>query len=289
MNKKKLLLLGATGMAGHMAYYYLKSTQRYEITNVVFRNKLTDDSLIIDITDKLATEKLIRTIKPDIILNCVGVLIKGSQLHPDNAICINAYFPHLLERLATENNSRLIHISTDCVFSGKKGSYSETDIRDADDVYGKSKGLGEIINDKDLTIRTSIIGPELKENGEGLFHWFMNQKENINGYTEAFWGGVTTLELAKAIDVAIDKNLTGLVHLTNGDKISKYDLLNLIKNIWNKNGVTIKPYNGKSVDKSLSKSDKFYFNVPTYSEMLYQLYEWMKNNENLYLEIYGQY
>jgi len=286
MEKKKLLLLGATGMAGHIAYYYLNATGNYKITNVVFKNKLTEDSIILDITNKSATEKFIRDIKPDIILNCVGILIKGSQLYPDNAIYINAYFPHLLERLAAEVNAKLIHISTDCVFSGIKGSYSETDIRDADDTYGKSKGLGEVINDKDLTIRTSIIGPEIKENGEGLFHWFMHQKGEINGYMEAYWGGVTTLELAKAINVAIEENITGLVHLTNGDKISKYELLRLFKEVWKRDNITVKPYNGKSVDKSLIKSEKFMFEVSTYKQMLIDQFDWMKDYGYLYSVIY---
>jgi len=286
MGKKKLLLLGATGMAGHVAYYYLNATGKYEITNVVFRNKLTDDSILLDITDKLAIEQLIIEKKPDIILNCIGVLIKGSQLFPDNAILINAYFPHLLERLAAEINAKLIHISTDCVFSGLKGNYSETDIRDADDIYGKSKGLGEVINNKDLTIRTSIIGPELKENGEGLFHWFMHQEGEVNGYLEAYWGGVTTLELVKAINMAIEEDITGLVHLTNGDKISKYELLKLFKEIWNKDNIVIKPYNGKSVDKSLKKSEKFMFKVSSFQEMLAQQREWMLEHMQLYVNIY---
>lgn len=286
MGKKKLLLLGATGMAGHVAYYYLNATGKYEITNVVFRNKLTDDSILLDITDKLAIEQLIIEKKPDIILNCIGVLIKGSQLFPDNAIFVNSYFPHLLERLAAEINAKLIHISTDCVFSGLKGNYSETDIRDADDIYGKSKGLGEVINNKDLTIRTSIIGPELKEKGEGLFHWFMNQKGQINGYTGAYWGGVTTLELVKAIDSAIDQNIVGLVHLTNGEKISKYDLISLFKEIWKRDDIIVMPYEGKSVDKSLLKSAIFKYTVPTYEIMVKQQYEWMYEQRQLYFKVY---
>jgi len=288
MEKKKLLLLGATGMAGHVAYYYLNATGKYEITNVVFRNKLNDESIVLDITNKLATEKLVRKVQPDIILNCIGVLLKGSQLHPDNSIYINAYLPHLLEKLAAEVNARLIQISTDCVFSGMKGNYSENDIRDADDTYGKSKGLGEVINNRDVTIRTSIIGPEIKENGEGLFHWFMNQSGEINGYLKAFWSGVTTLELAKAIDTAIDQNITGLVHLTNGDKISKFDLLILFKNIWKKENVTINPYQGKSIDKSLKISEKFMFKVPSFVNMLLEQSKWMETNSNLYHDIYAK-
>lgn len=283
--KKKILLFGATGMAGHIAYFYLKSTGKYEITNVVFRNKLTEDSIIVDVANQDEVASLVKEIKPDIILNCIGVLIKGSSKRPDNAILINAYFPHLLKRLTDQVGGKLIHISTDCVFSGEKGSYAENDFRDADDIYGRSKALGEIINDKDLTIRTSIIGPELKKEGEGLFNWFMNQSGEVNGYTEAYWGGVTTLELAKAIDNALDNDLKGLVHLTNGHKIAKYNLLQLFKKIWNKN-ITINPYNGKSVDKSLLKSETFNYNVNGYEQMLIDQFNWMVDHHELYDAIY---
>lgn len=287
MEKKKILLLGSTGMAGHMAYYYLKETAKYEIVDVVFRNKLSPNSIVLDVTDKSATEELIRSVKPDIILNCIGILIKGSQLNPDNAIYINAYFPHLLERLASETDAKLIHISTDCVFSGNKGNYTENDFRDADDVYGRSKALGEVVNKNDLTIRTSIIGPELKSNGEGLFHWFMQQNGEINGFTRAIWGGVTTLELAKAIEIAIDNNLTGLVHLTNGEGINKYDLLNLFKEIWGKENIHINSIEGKNVDKSLMKSLKFDFNVPSYKEQLDDMKVWIDTFKDLYNNIYN--
>lgn len=287
MSKRKLLLFGATGMAGHIAYYYLQSTGKYDIVNVVYRNKLTEDSIIADITDKEAVTDIIHNIRPDYILNCVGVLIRGSKDHPDNAILINAYFPHLLKRLSDEVGAKLIHISTDCVFSGKKGNYSETDFKDADDVYGRSKSLGEIINDKDLTIRTSIIGPELKENGEGLFHWFMHQHGKINGFQTAIWGGVTTLELAKAIDIMIDEKITGLVHLSNGVGISKYDLLLLFKEVWNKNDVEITPIDANGVDKSIAKSARFDYVIPGYEKMLKELSQWMRKYETLYHKLYS--
>jgi dTDP-4-dehydrorhamnose reductase len=285
--KNKVLLFGATGMAGHVAYYYLKDTGGYDITNVVSRQKLTAGSIIVDVRSKDAVEELVSEQQPDFIINCVGILIKESKEHPDNAILVNAYFPHLLKKLSDQTGAKLIHISTDCVFSGIKGSYAETDFKDADDVYGRSKALGEIINDKDLTIRTSIIGPELKKNGEGLFHWFMNQSGEINGYTQAYWSGVTTIELAKAIDKALKDELSGLVHLTNGDKISKYDLLNLFKQIWEKDNVTIIPYNRKSVDKSLQKSVSFNYNVPSFEFMLVELKNWMLTNNYLYKSIYN--
>lgn len=282
---KKVLLFGATGMAGHIAYYYLRNTGRYDITNVVFRTPLTKDSIIVDVTDRNAVAEVVRRTRPELILNCVGVLIKGSKEHPDNAILINAYFPHLLKKLADEVGAKLVHISTDCVFSGKHGNYTEDDFRDADDVYGRSKALGEVINDKDLTIRTSIIGPELKKNGEGLFHWFMTQIGKVNGFKTAIWGGVTTLELAKAIDYAIVQNKTGLIQLSNGIGISKYDLLNLFKKIWHKQDVEILPFDGNGVNKSIAKSERFDYEVPDYEQMLQELYDWM----NVHRELYAQY
>ena len=282
MIKKKVLLFGATGMAGHIAYYYLHSTERYELINVVYRTKLVKDSIVVDVTDKNAVTKLVEEVRPDLIINCIGVLIKGSKEHPDNAIFINAYFPHLLKKLSDKIGAKLIHISTDCVFSGKRGNYTESDFRDADDIYGRSKALGEIINDKDLTIRTSIIGPELKTNGEGLFHWFMHQTGQVNGFKTAIWGGVTTLELAKAIDNAIVQEQTGLIQLSNGIGITKYDLLNLFKKIWHRSNVNILPYDGNKIDKSIAKSDKFAYEVPGYEVMLLEQYEWMRKNDKLY-------
>ena len=281
MDKKRILLFGATGMAGHIAYYYLSSLGRYDVIDIVFRTPLTENSIIVNVTDKDAVAKVVREQQPDIILNCVGVLIKGSKEHPDNAIYINAYFPHQLKSLADEIGAKLIHISTDCVFSGKKGYYTEEDFRDADDVYGRSKALGEVINDKDLTLRTSIIGPELKKNGEGLFHWFMNQTGQVNGFQTAIWGGVTTLELAKAIDIAIQQEKVGLIQLSNGIGISKYDLLYLFKEIWNKE-IEILPYDGNGIDKSIARSTKFNYEVPSYKQMLLEQYQWMENHKDLY-------
>lgn len=286
MRKSKILLFGATGMAGHILYHYLRNTNKYELINIVYRTKLTDDSIIIDVKNIEAVTEVVYNINPDLIINSIGVLIKGANEHPDNAIYINAYFPHLLKKLSDEIDAKLIHISTDCVFSGKKGNYVEEDFRDADDVYGRSKALGEIINNKDLTIRTSIIGPELKNNGEGLFHWFMHQTGKVNGFKTIIWSGVTTLELVKALDVAIEKKMTGLVQLSNGTGITKYELLYLFKEIWDKQDIEILPYNSIRIDKSIAKSDKFDYIVPGYREMLIELFQWMKTYNKLYNSIY---
>jgi dTDP-4-dehydrorhamnose reductase len=282
MDKKKILLFGSRGMAGHVLYDYLKTTNNYEVTDVAYRTKLTEDTLIVDVNNKEEVRKIIIKSRPECIINGVGVLIKGSKEHPDNAIYINACFPHLLKKYADEVGAKLIHISTDCVFSGKKGDYTEDDFADADDIYGRSKALGEIINDKDLTIRTSIIGPELKQEGEGLFHWFMNQTGEINGYTRAIWGGVTTLELAKAIHVAIQQERTGLIHLSNGQGISKYKLLCLLKEIWGRQDIRISPCDTNETNKSIALSHRFDYIVPDYGDMLMEQYLWTREHANRY-------
>ena len=278
---KKIMILGSTGMLGHMVFYYLKSLNKYNIVDASFRKKLHSGSRLIDVTNDKDLERFIISEKPDIIVNCIGVLIKGSKSDPSNAIYLNSYLPHRLVKILRQINGKLIHISTDCVFSGKKGAYTEIDFRDADDIYGRSKALGEVINDTDVTLRTSIIGPELKGNGEGLFHWFMQQTGKINGFTKTLWSGVTTLELAKVIAKVIDNEQNGLIHVTNSHSISKYELLTYLKIIYNKENVIIEPEDGKRSDKSL-KTVRTDFEVKTYHEMLEDLYNWMKINPNLY-------
>ena len=226
----KVLVLGSTGLIGHQVFKYLEDSNNYELFNIAYRKKLNEQTIICDVTWEEKIIDIIISISPDIIINCIGILIEGANKHPQNAIFLNSYFPHLLMNLCDNLNSKLIHISTDCVFSGKKVQpYDENDFKDGIDTYAKSKGLGEIINQRHLTLRTSVIGPELKNDGEELFHWFMNQSGQINGYTKAIWSGVTTLVLAKSVFWAIENNITGLYHITNNKTIDKFTLLTLIK------------------------------------------------------------
>jgi dTDP-4-dehydrorhamnose reductase len=271
-----ILVIGSTGMAGHVIYQYLSERKDVEIANIAYRKPLNASTIIVDVTDKSAIEKAITEINPEVIINCVGILLNGAKNNPANAVYINAYFPHFLSSIAAKKKIRLIHISTDCVFSGRKGGYKDNDIKDAQDIYGMSKALGELINENDLTIRTSIIGPELKQSGEGLLHWFLNQEGMIYGYTEAFWSGITTLQLAKVIEQSIDNNLTGLLQISNGVKISKFDLLRIFKKVWNKN-IIINPIPGKEVDKSLIPSQcQFKFLIPSYITMCEELANYMQ-------------
>ena len=225
----------------------------------------------------------IASIKPQYIVNCIGILIGGSNKDPENAVFLNAYMPHRLARLADEIDAKLIHISTDCVFSGdKKESYIETDEKDGRGVYAKSKGLGEIVNNKHLTLRTSVVGPELKTDGEELFHWFMNQQGDISGFTKAIWSGVTTIELAKAVKWSIDNDITGLYHVTNNTSISKYDLLKLLQK-YTKKDINIKSFSGKDVDKSFIDTRLLMdYEIPSYDQMISDMVSLIANNRPLY-------
>ena len=279
--KKKVLILGSTGMLGHQVVNYFLKFDDYDVIDIAFRSKLREKTVILDVTDKAAFEKVVFELNPDFIVNCIGILIHGSN-NVENAIYLNAYLPHQLKKISKNINAKLIHISTDCVFSGDKGGYTESDVKDGNGIYSQTKKLGEIVDDTNLTIRTSIIGPELKTNGEGLFHWFMNQFGNIYGFTKNIWSGVTTVELSKAIKWAIDNEITGLYHITNSAPINKYELLELFKKYTEKD-VYIEPIDGKSVDKSFIDTRRLInYDIPSYELMIEGMVKNMKSNFNLY-------
>lgn len=283
---KKILVLGAAGMAGHVVYTYLNELNKYDLVGTTNSNNLDGVNLKLNIFDKVEVEKIIEEVNPDFIINCIGMLIRTSKSNPDQTIYGNAYFPYVLRDLAIKNNAKLIHISTDCVFSGKTGKYTENSFKDATDLYGLSKNLGEINDDHNLTIRTSIIGPELKQNGEGLFHWFMQQDGTVNGFKSNYWSGVTTLELAKFIAWQIENPFTGLVHLTNSQPISKFDLLTVFNDVYQK-GLIIEDKKDYICNKSfINTNDKITFEVPSYRQMLENQKEFMQNHKNFYEKIY---
>jgi len=240
--------------------------------------------IIKDVSDFNALEELISILKPDFVINAIGVLNADAENNPDRAVLLNSYFPHFLAKICDKYESRLFHISTDCVFNGKKGSYLENDFKDGIGFYAQSKALGEVIYHNHITIRTSIIGPDIKRNGIGLLNWILLQKEDIIGYSEAFWGGVTTLELAKAIEFFILQNIDGvnIYHLTNSEKISKFDLLRIINEVFNMK-LNISSSNEYKVDKSLINSCKSIdYRVPTYQTMIEEMYNWVRINSELY-------
>ena len=281
--KDKVLVLGSAGLIGHQVYNYLKDSDNYELHNISYQNKIQDDTVLLDARNEQVFIDKITSISPKYIVNCIGILIDGSNADPENSIFLNSYMPHRLTRLADKINAKLIHISTDCVFSGdKKEPYIETDEKDGRGVYAKTKGLGEVVSDKHLTLRTSVVGPELKNDGEELFHWFMGQSGEISGYTKAIWSGVTTTELAKAVKWSIDHHITGLYHVTNNSSISKYDLLQLFQK-YTKKDINIKPFSGKDANKSFIDTRLLMdYKIPSYDQMIFDMVSLIADNRPLY-------
>ncbi|MDA8673838.1 SDR family oxidoreductase [Gammaproteobacteria bacterium] len=278
---KKVLILGATGLIGHQVYFRLNANKNFLVSSFAHHRKISDDTVLLDARDEHFLENVIVETNPDIIVNCMGVLIAEANRDPENAIFLNAYIPHHLKSIANTLDAKLIHISTDCVFSGKKGSYIENDIRDADDIYGRTKAIGEVTESPHVTLRTSVVGPEIKE-GEELFHWFMSQEGSIEGFTKSYWSGVTTLELAKAVEWVIEKDIQGLYHITNGIPINKYELLMLFKQYTNKK-IEIESVKGKVSDKSfLDTRKEIDYTIPSYEKMISEMILLMKNRRALY-------
>ncbi|WP_397351456.1 sugar nucleotide-binding protein [Paenibacillus larvae] len=169
------------------------------------------------------------------MVNCIGILNDSAERDPAQAYHVNGRLPHLLKQVVNQVGGKLVQISTDCVFSGKQGGHEEWERPDGFTVYSRSKAMGEVKDAPHLTIRTSIVGPEIRQNGIGLLNWFLNQSGEVKGYTEAYWNGVTTLELAKFVHhVMEDTSLNGIVHLTAPEQVSKYELLQLFRNIFEK-------------------------------------------------------
>ncbi|MED4235882.1 dTDP-4-dehydrorhamnose reductase family protein [Priestia megaterium] len=271
----KILILGGKGMAGHVITNYFKKKSEYTVF-YTSRDLNDTDSIYVDVTNLTKLEELIETIKPDITINCIGILNEHATNNNKLAFQVNSLLPHQLVKLTERCQGKLIHISTDCVFSGNKGDYTENDIPDGTSVYAQSKQLGEIISEKHLTIRTSIIGPELKEDGIGLFLWFMQQTGVIKGYEKVWWNGVTTLELAKAIEVMINQDITGLYHLSAEEKISKFGLLRLMQEVFHKSDVDIIPDSQIVLDRTIKSTRKdFQYKTPSYKQMLIELKDWM--------------
>ncbi|WP_226001803.1 dTDP-4-dehydrorhamnose reductase family protein [Paenibacillus sp. BJ-4] len=278
----KLLVLGGNGMAGHVLVDYFQHQGGYNVFYTT-RDPKNKGGLLLDVRDSFMVEQLVRSVRPDVIINAVGVLNQYAGEDQITAYQINGLLPHLLRRTADSIGARLIHISTDCVFEGKRvpGLYKETDQPDGTSAYAVTKILGEVKTAGHLTIRTSIIGPEIRTGGIGLLHWFLQQSGDVDGYRRVFWNGITTLELAKAIRVLMNEPLDGLIHLIHPEPISKHDLLLLFKDIWKREDIRIVPKDEPVQDRTLrsTRADLLY-DVPHYSIMLKELLEWTEAQRN---------
>jgi len=267
----KVAVFGSAGMAGHIISHYLKDKTHGVAT--IARSGAHFNCDIENIQKVAATLQHFGDY--DYIVNCVGLLVKDSINRPDRAAIINAWFPHYLEQWSKDKKARIIHLSTDCVFSGSSGYYKEGDTHTETNAYGKSKSYGEINNSKDITFRTSIIGPELKENGTGLLHWVTNNRSStLDGYVDAWWNGVTTLQLAKCIwQWMQDPTVTGVYHLVNNSvNTNKYELLKTICSVYGLDKTVTKTTGPKVVNKILVDTRlEVDWSIPDYLTQLTEL------------------
>ncbi|WP_434782249.1 dTDP-4-dehydrorhamnose reductase family protein [Ferrovum myxofaciens] len=263
----RILIFGITGMLGSMLFRECLRDPSYETWGTLRQSgeKSHFEPLVqkrmlsnIDILNQDALIEVFSRVCPDVVINCVGVIKQLAHANdPLTVLPVNALLPHRLARLCNLSNARMIHISTDCVFSGRKGHYIESDLSDAEDLYGKSKLIGEIHDQTHVvTLRTSIIGHELSTN-HALVDWFLSQKEQVRGFSKAVYSGLPTVELARVIRDFVIPNLqlSGLYHVASAP-ISKFDLLHLVAIQYGKN-IDIVPDDSVVIDRSLC-SDQFH-------------------------------
>jgi len=280
--KMKLLVLGCNGMAGHMISLYLHE-QGHKVLGFDRSESAYVKSIVGDARNtKLVTEIITRG-NFDSVINCIGILNQFAERNKERSTFLNSYFPHFLADVTAGSDTQIIQMSTDCVFSGTRGGYTEDSFRDGETFYDRSKALGELEDEKNITFRSSIVGPDINADGIGLFNWFMKQSGEINGFLKAIWTGQTTLQLAKAIEAAAKEKAHGLYNLVPDHPISKYDLLILFNRYFKKDCIKINPTEGVVVDKSLKRT-RFEFNylIPDYEEMIAELAEWINRHKDMY-------
>jgi dTDP-4-dehydrorhamnose reductase len=255
----KILILGASGMLGSTLLKYF-FRENYDVYGTVRNIKFTeffDESLrhkirIYDYPESI--NEIICEIKPDYVVNCIGIIKQHSnKFQTSDQIEINSLLPHYLDEICKKSHSKLIQISTDCVFSGAKGMYSEIDIPDATDIYGRTKSLGEVLSSNAITLRTSIIGHEV-HGCHSLIDWFLSQQGSVKGYKNAIFSGLPTVELARIISdhVIPNSHLYGVYHVSS-NPISKFDLLQLVSVEYNKK-IEIIEDGCLKIDRSLDSS-----------------------------------
>lgn len=278
----KFLILGCNGMAGHMISLYLKE-KGYEVLGLARSCSTLVNTVICDATDTLLIKEIIGKNKFDIIINSVGILNQFAESKKAEAVFLNSYLPHYLVQLTEGTKTQVIHMSTDCVFSGERGKYTEYDFRDGTTFYDRTKALGEIEDNKNITLRNSIVGPDIKQNGIGLLNWFLQQNGTVYGYTRAVWTGQTTLQLAKTMEMVAKERVNGLYNAVPDISITKYELLLLFNKYIRKNKVTIIPNDKVVIDKSLKRTRwDFNYKIPDYEQMIYELGNWMREHKSLY-------
>lgn len=271
--KTKILILGSTGLLGNTVAKYFLNNNAYDVVTT-YRNKkyaFDGNSVFFDVLSEDFTD-IPRNV--DYVINCIGIIKPFMSQSIKNAITINSLFPHKLSEWCEENSSRMIHITTDCVFSGARGKYTESDKHDPTDAYGKSKSLGECA-DNAMVLRTSIIGNEIHKNAS-LVAWAKSQKGcEVNGYVNHFWNGVTTGEYAKICDKIISADMyeKGLFHVHAADDVTKNQMLYYFNDKYDLQ-LKINPYKADEYcDRTLRTEKELCskLNIPTVKEMIEEM------------------
>lgn len=279
----EILVLGCNGMAGHLISLYFKEKGHEVVGFARSESHLLDKTIVGDASDMALIKRTLDEGDFDAVINCIGLLNQFAENNKAMAVLLNGHLPHYLVEITKETKTKVIHMSTDCVFAGNDGPYYEDSLPNGTTFYDRSKAIGEINNDKDLTFRNSIVGPDIKESGIGLFNWFMKQTEEVGGFTGAIWTGVTTYTLAKAMEQALKENLTGLYNLVNNESINKFDLLGLFNKYFRGGEIKINPNDKLQLDKSLRrKREDFGFIVPSYEQQIKEMREWVDEHKELY-------
>lgn len=245
---KKILILGAGGMLGYAVYKFLYN-QKYDVVGVT-KTRKREGLICLDATIESELEKLLHDTEPNTIINCAALLADSSEERRSEAVRLNAWLPHYLAEYCNIYGGYLIQVSTDSVFSGKIGRYTEKAPSDTNTFYGKSKYLGEVYGENALTVRSAFWGRDADLQGKGLFQWFMRQHGQVSGYTKAFFNGVSNLEFARFIQRAIDNRWTGVYHLCAKNTISKYEFLCLQKEVFHTEAEIV-PSESVCIDRSL--------------------------------------
>ena len=282
----KFFICGCNGMAGHTISLYLQE-QGHEVYGFDLQESKLIKSFAGNAFDTETIARVIKEGKYDTVINCIGVLNQFAENNHALAAFLNSYFPHFLAKTTEGTDTQIIHMTTDCVFSGKKGSYTEHDLRDGETFYDRSKALGELDDDKNLSLRNSIVGADINPKGIGLLNWFMNNTTDehpvVNGYTKAIWTGQCTYQLAKTMEVAAKERAHGLVNAVPDTDISKYELLTLFNKYLRGSRVQINPIEGVNADKSLKRTNwDFNYRIPDYEKMVAEMAEWIYNHKELY-------
>lgn len=278
----RFLVLGASGMAGHTISIYL-AEQGHDVVGFSRRPVAFIESINGDAFDDRLLRDIILRGDFDVVVNAIGILTNDADANADKAVYLNAFLPHRLAAMTRELKTRIIHLSTDCVFAGNTGPYTENSFRDGGTIYDRTKALGELCDAKNLTLRNSIVGPDMKPDGIGLFNWFMTQSESMDGFTKAMWSGLTTVELAKAIDFVSGDGSAGLVNMVPKGSISKFDLLNLFRDRFRSGRVEIHASEKLSLDKTLIRTNFASAFMPApYGRQIEELAQWMSSHMDLY-------